>query len=80
MRLLGEGALVSVLQCLTLHGSLLLSRICAAAKDEILFCSGFPQRLGDGPRTCLMKLTETGMAELYIEQIRQRFLPWTCWL
>lgn len=64
MHLLGEGALVSVLQCLSLHRSWVLARVSTAAKDGILFCSGFPQRLRDGPRSCLVNLTETGMAEL----------------
>jgi len=64
VHLLEEGALVSALHCLSLHRHLVLARVSAAAKDGILFYSGFPQRLRDGPGTCLVNLTETGMAEL----------------
>lgn len=40
-----------------------MARISAVAKDGIL-CSGFPQRLRDGLRTCLVNFRETGMGEL----------------
>lgn len=63
MHLLGEGALISVIQCLSLHRSYVRAKVSAAAKDGIL-CSGFPQRLRDGLRTCLVNLRGTGMAEL----------------
>lgn len=49
--------------CVSLHRSLVLARVSTAAKDGILFCSGFPQRLRDGWRACPVNLTK---------QIRQK--------
>lgn len=40
-----------------------MAKVSAVAKDGIL-CSGFPQRLRDGLRTCLVNFRETGMGEL----------------